>query len=181
VQIDPQAGTAGQVAQPQAEAPHDHAKHIEPPKHTERPISDLLKQLEQPYDPNVISPLAQQPSAAGSAVPVAPALDNARNAVETAYTTEPFNPAGQPEQSVGAMPMPQVVAPPPIPPGDKAAAIVQPMISPGSNPAFAIPADNTVAVPATAPPPFPPPPASAPFNNPMSNQAPPGESPSQLF
>ncbi|HET9411301.1 MAG TPA: hypothetical protein VFO38_00410 [Candidatus Saccharimonadales bacterium] len=85
---------------------------------------------EPPAAPQEPAAPALPPEPAPSAAPAAPPanLDEARKAVDDALATQPFNPAGQPLESVGAMPLeatpPPVETPalPPLPDAAQAAA-----------------------------------------------------------
>jgi hypothetical protein len=79
--------------------------------------------------------------------PVNNPVNNARSAVENAYSATPFNPAGQPVQSLNAQP----ISSQPIHQEAPPAPISMPQMPNSDTPMLVLPTDNNSSVTATQP------------------------------
>jgi hypothetical protein len=142
---------------PQGAESFSQAKQVTPPPVQMSPVEQLLKEQ------------GQHASPPGSVPPVQPGdltPESARQAVESAYNTVPFNPANNPQQNTGANPMgPELHQPPVQPPAyDNGTPSLNLPPPPGGTPAAPPPPPPAQA----PPPPAPPPPAPPPFMPPPS-------------
>jgi hypothetical protein len=128
---------------------YSQARQVAPPSNYQNPLDKILAgQGQAPAPASAPPPQPQQQSA--SLTP-----ETARQAVEDAYNTVPFNPANNPQQSVGSAPMGPVIHQPPA--YDNGTPSLNLPTPPGGAPVVPPP-------PAQAPPPLtPPPPTPPPF------------------
>jgi hypothetical protein len=127
---------------------YSQAREVAPPSNYQNPLDKILAaQGQAPISTGAPAP-AQAQQQAGSLTP-----ETARQAVEDAYNTVPFNPANNPQQSVGAEPMGPVIHQPP--PYDNGTPSLNLPTPPGAVPVAPPPAQ--APPPLTPPPPTPPP------------------------
>jgi hypothetical protein len=128
---------------------YSQAREVAPPSNYQNPLDKILAaQGQAPISAGApVPPPAQQQS--GSLTP-----ETARQAVEDAYNTVPFNPANNPQQSVGAAPMGPVIHQPPA--YDNGTPSLNLPTPPGGAPVVPPP---PLTPPPPTPPPFMPPPS----------------------
>jgi hypothetical protein len=138
---------------PQGGESYSQARNVPPPAAYQSPLDKVLSsQGQAPMSASAPVPPPQSPNT------LTP--ETARQAVEDAYNTVPFNPANNPQQSVGSVPMgPPVMHQPPA--YDNGTPSLNLPTPPGAAPLPPPPAQ-------APPPPAPPPPAPPPFMPPPS-------------
>jgi len=137
---------------PQGGESYSQARQMAPPPPSQNPIDQML---------------ANASAATPAPAPGDLTEESARQAVENAFSGAPFDPAGHPQQNVGAMPMgpelhqppAEVVAQPPTQPPayDNATPSLNLPMPPPGPPPVAPPPPNNMPPPAVPPPPGPPP------------------------
>jgi hypothetical protein len=130
---------------PQGGESYARAKQVPPPPLHASPLDQAMAGMGQPA-----APAMGPPSLPGELT-----TDSARQAVESAYNSVPFNPANNPQEGIGATPMgPQIHQPPAYDNGTPSLSL--PPV-PNGMPLMQPPPDQAPPPPSTPPPPAPPP------------------------
>lgn len=140
---------------PQFDQPAEEVAPVEPLTEAikSEPESQLsYEPLPEPHEEPVVdavpAPASPTPEVAVPEAPAPVAIDDARAAVDAALNAMPFNPAGQPLQSVGAQPLGEeirAVEPAPVMP-------VEPMAPPAMEPVAPVAVEPTPVAPPAMPP-----------------------------